>query len=189
LKNVVSAAPFATHLIVSARTVGQSRDRDGISLFSVDANIAGLCMYPYRTIDDRRAADLRFDLVRVSDGAILSEPSRALPVMEQVMDEAVAALCAEAVGVMRRLLRDTIDYTRQRRQFGQPIAQFQALQHRIADMYLALEQARSAVFLATLKLTDRRPRGGSRCRPQKPPLASVAASSAKTRYSSTAAWA
>ena len=156
IKNVVSAAPFATHLIVSARTLGEPRDCEGITLFVVDVNAAGLSMYSYRTIDDRRAADVIFDLVCLPDGALLGEAGTALPVIEQVMDEAIAALCAEAVGVMRRLLTYTIDYTQQRRQFGQPIAQFQALQHRIADMYMALEQARSATYLATLKL-DRSP--------------------------------
>ncbi|HEY3653712.1 MAG TPA: acyl-CoA dehydrogenase [Steroidobacteraceae bacterium] len=157
MKNVVSAAPFATHLIVSARTLGQPRDREGISLFLVNTNTAGLSMYPYRTIDDRRAADVQFDLVRLPNNALLGEPGTALPLIELVMDEAIAALCAEAAGVMRRLLTHTIEYTQQRRQFGQTIAQFQALQHRIADMYMALEQACSAVYLATLKL-DRSPR-------------------------------
>jgi len=152
IKNVVSAAPFATHLIVSARTFGQPRDREGISLFLVDVNAAGVRMYPYRTIDDRRAADVRFDLVRLPDEAVLGEPGKALPVIEEVADHAIAALCAEAVGVMRRLLTDTIEYTQRRRQFGQPLGQFQALQHGMADMYMALERARSATFLATLKL-------------------------------------
>jgi alkylation response protein AidB-like acyl-CoA dehydrogenase len=156
MKNVVSAAPSATHLIVSARTSGQPRDREGISLFLVNADAAGLSMYPYRTIDDRRAADVRLDLVRLPDEAVLGDAGKALPLIEQVMDEAIAALCAEALGVMRRLLTYTIEYTQQRRQFGQPIAQFQAVQHRVADMYMALEQARSAVYLATLKL-DRSP--------------------------------
>jgi alkylation response protein AidB-like acyl-CoA dehydrogenase len=152
MKSVVSAAPFATHLIVSARTSGLSRDREGISLFLVTADAPGLRLHPYRTIDDRRAADVQLDLPGVTDEMMLGETGKALPVIEQVMDEATAAVCAEAVGAMRRLLAYTIEYTQQRRQFGQPIAQFQALQHRIADMYMALEQARSATYLATLKL-------------------------------------
>jgi alkylation response protein AidB-like acyl-CoA dehydrogenase len=152
MKSVVSAAPFATHLIVSARTSGQPRDSEGVSLFLVTADTPGLRMYPYRTIDDRRAADVRLDLLGLADETMLGEVGKALPVIEQVMDEATAAVCAEAVGVMRRLLSYTIEYTQQRRQFGQPIAQFQALQHRIADMYMAFEQARSATYLATLRL-------------------------------------
>jgi len=151
-KTVVSAAPLATHLIVSARTAGTQRDRSGISLFLVEPNIKGLTAHTYRTIDDRRAADLQFDRVRVPADALLGEDGRALPLIQQVMDEATAAVCSEAVGAMRRLLHDTIDYAQQRRQFGQPIAQFQVLQHRMVDMYMALEQAVSAVYLATLKL-------------------------------------
>jgi alkylation response protein AidB-like acyl-CoA dehydrogenase len=151
-KAVVSAAPLATHLIVSARTAGAQRDLAGISLFLLEANIEGLTAHPYRTIDDRRAADLMFDRVRIPAGARLGEDGRALPIIEQVMDEATAAVSAEAVGAMRRLLHDTVEYAKQRRQFGQPIAQFQVLQHRMVDMYMALEQAVSAVYLATLKL-------------------------------------
>jgi alkylation response protein AidB-like acyl-CoA dehydrogenase len=152
MKNVVSAAPFATHLIVSARTFGQPRDREGISLFLVDMNATGVTMFPYRTIDDRRAADVRFDFVRLPDEAVLGEAGQALPAIEEIVDHAIAALCAEAVGVMGRLLTYTIEYTQRRRQFGQPLGEFQALQHRMADMYMALERARSATFLATLKL-------------------------------------
>jgi alkylation response protein AidB-like acyl-CoA dehydrogenase len=151
-KTVVSAAPVATHLIVSARTTGAQRDCSGISLFLTEANVMGLAAHAYRTIDDRRAADLVFDRVRVPADALLGEEGNALPIIEQVMDEATAAVSAEAVGAMRRLLHDTIDYAKQRRQFGQPIAQFQVLQHRMVDMYMALEQAVSAVYLATLKL-------------------------------------
>jgi len=152
MKNVVAAAPFATHLIVSARTFGQPRDREGISLFLVDVNAAGVSMYPYRTVDDRRSADVRFDLVRLPDETVLGEPGEALTAIEQVVDQATAAVCAEALGAMRRLLSYTVEYAQQRRQFGQPIAQFQALQHRMVDMYMELERARSATYLATLKL-------------------------------------
>jgi alkylation response protein AidB-like acyl-CoA dehydrogenase len=151
-KAVVCAAPLATHLIVSARTAGARRDSVGVSLFLLEANAAGVTAHGYRTIDDRRAADLVFDQVRVPANALLGEEGNALSIIEQVMDEATAAVSAEAVGAMRRLLHATIDYAKQRRQFGQPIAQFQVLQHRMVDMYMALEQAVSAVYLATLKL-------------------------------------
>jgi alkylation response protein AidB-like acyl-CoA dehydrogenase len=152
-KNIVFGAPLATHIIVSARTHGQRTDPDGISLFLVDRGVAGLKMYPYVTLDERRAADVWFEHVKLPEAALLGTIGLALPLIDLVMDEATAALCAEATGVMRRLLDSTVEYTRQRRQFGQPISQFQALQHRMADMYIALEQARSAVMLATLKLT------------------------------------
>src|SRR5690606_28098922 len=100
----------------------------------------------------RRAGNVVFNDVLLSADALIGEEGRALPLIEQVADEAIAALCAEALGVASRLLDDTIDYTRQRRQFGQPIAQFQALQHRMVDMYMQLEMARSATYLATMKL-------------------------------------
>lgn len=152
LKAVVIAAPFASHLIVTARTSGARRDLDGISLFLVDRGAAGLASHDYRLIDGRPAADLTFAKTALPADALLTPAGSAFPLIEQVVDEAIAAICAEAVGGMRRMLQDTIDYTRQRRQFGQPLASFQVLQHRMVDMYMALEQAVSAVYLATLKL-------------------------------------
>ena len=151
-KSVVEGAPAATHLIVSARTSCETRDRDGLSLFVMDAKTAGIGSHDYRLIDGRSAADLQFRDVRVPADALLGGEGDASGLIEQVMDEATAALCSEAVGVMRRLLEDTIAYTQQRRQFGQPLSSFQVLQHRMVDMYMALEQAVSAVYMATLKL-------------------------------------
>lgn len=151
-KSVVAAAPVASHLIVSARTAGTERDRAGLSLFLIDAQAAGITAHDYALIDGRSAADLQLTNVRVPDDALIGSEGDALPLIEQVMDEATAAVCAEAVGAMRKLLEDTIAYTKQRRQFGQPLSSFQVLQHRMVDMYMALEQAVSAVFLATLKL-------------------------------------
>lgn len=156
-KAVVIAAPWATQLLVTARTPGNvsgdANNRDGISLFLVDKSTAGITLSEYPTVDGRRAGDVVFNDVLLSADALIGEEGRALPLIEQVADEAIAALCAEALGVMSRLLEDTIDYTRQRRQFGQPIAQFQVLQHRMVDMYMQLEMARSATYLATMKLT------------------------------------
>lgn len=151
-KAVVVGAPVASHIIVAARTAGQQRDINGISLFLVDRGATGLTSHPYRLIDGRLAADLIFEEVELPAHALLSEEGKAFPLIEQVMDEATAALCADAVGGMRRMLQDTIDYTKQRRQFGQPLASFQALQHRMVDMYTALEQAVSALYLATIRL-------------------------------------
>lgn len=151
-KSVVDAAPVATHLLVTARTAGDRRDPSGISLFVVDKDAAGVSGHEYRLIDGRSAADLEFADVRVPANALLGAEGQSLAVIEQVRDEAIAAICSEAVGGMRRMLQDTIDYTKQRRQFGQPLASFQVLQHRMVDMYMALEQAVSAVYLATLKL-------------------------------------
>lgn len=153
-KAVVKAAPWATHLLVSARTAGQPGDRDGVSLFLVDRNSAGVEITDYPTVDGRRASDILFKDVKLPAEALLGAEGQALALIEQVGDEAVAALCAEALGVNARMLEDTVDYTKQRRQFGQPLASFQALQHRMVDMYMKVEMARSATYLATMKLAE-----------------------------------
>ncbi|WP_226349872.1 acyl-CoA dehydrogenase family protein [Pseudonocardia sp. ICBG601] len=155
-KAVVVGAPHATHLLLSARTAGDRRDEDGISLFAVPfdaaAPPAGMRVHPYRTIDDRHAADLELDGVRLPPDALLGDEGQGWTVLSPALDEAVAAVCAEAVGSLRTVLADTVAYTKERRQFGQPIGSFQALQHRMVDMYLELEQAVSATYLATLRL-------------------------------------
>lgn len=142
-------APLATHLLVTART------ENGISLFLLDMSAprAGLGMHGYRTVDDRRAADVAFQGVRVPADALLGEEGRAWPSIAQARDEGAAAVCAEAVGNMRKVLADTVEYAKQRQQFGQPIGSFQALQHRMVDMHIELEQSVSAMYLAALKLT------------------------------------
>jgi hypothetical protein len=149
LKDAVIAAPFATHLIVTARTRGGRRDRDGVSAFLVAREAAGVTLREYPTVDGSRAADVRLDGVV---GEAIGEPGRGFDSLEATLDEGVAALCAEAVGVMGRMLADTVEYARQRRQFDQPIAANQVLQHRMVDMYIALEQAVSMSYMATLKL-------------------------------------
>jgi alkylation response protein AidB-like acyl-CoA dehydrogenase len=156
-KSVVTSAPIATHLIVTARTGGNPTDRDGISLFLVDPAAPGITAHPLRTVDDRVAADLVFEGVRLPADALLGAEGGAWPLIEHVVDEATAAVCAEALGCMRKVLADTVEYTRQRTQFGQPISRFQVLQHRMVDMYLEVEQAAAAVQLATsaLEASDR----------------------------------
>ena len=151
-KSVVTSAPIATHLIVTARTGGQPADRDGISLFLVDPAAPGITAHPLRTVDDRVAADLVFSGVRLPADALLGAEGDAWPLVEQVVDEATAAVCAEAVGCLRKVLADTVGYTKQRTQFGQPISRFQVLQHRMVDMYLEVEQAAASVHLATAAL-------------------------------------
>jgi len=153
-KAAVVAAPWARHLLVSARTAGAVDDAQGISLFLVDAGTPGLRLRPFHTLDGRRAADVEFDGATLPPTALLGPMGQALPLLAQALDEAVSAQCAESVGLMARLLRETVDYTRQRRQFGQPIASFQVLQHRMADMLMQLELARSATYGATLALDD-----------------------------------
>lgn len=148
-KIVAVGAPLATHLLISAGTSG-----GGISLFLVDLDAAasGVTVHGYRTVDDRRAADVVLDGVRLPADALLGSPGQAGPSLEQARDEGAAAIAAEAVGCMRKVLADTVEYCKQRQQFGQPIGGFQVLQHRMVDMYLELEQAVAAVYLAVLHL-------------------------------------
>ncbi len=147
-KTVVMSAPLATHLLVTARTA------NGISLFLVGADAVGIEAHGYRTVDDRRASDLVFDGVKLPAGSLLGDEGDAWPSLEQARDEGAAAICSEAVGCMRKVLADTVEYCKQRQQFGQPIGSFQVLQHRMVDMYIELEQAVAAVFLAVLHLED-----------------------------------
>ncbi|MEZ0367383.1 acyl-CoA dehydrogenase family protein [Mycobacterium sp. pUA109] len=149
-KIVAVGAPLATHLLVTARTP----DTDGVSLFLVElaAATAGIAMHPYRTIDDRRAADVVLQGLRLPGSALVGVAGQAGPSLQQARDEGAAAVAAEAVGCMRKVLADTVAYCKQRQQFGQPIGSFQALQHRMVDMYLELEQAVAAVYLAVLNL-------------------------------------
>jgi alkylation response protein AidB-like acyl-CoA dehydrogenase len=155
-KVVVSSAPLATHLLVTARTGGKQRDTAGVSVFLVDVDADngpdGLAVHEYRTIDDRRAADLEFTGLRVPADALVGGEGDAWASIERAVDEATAAVSSEAVGLMRKVLSDTVEYAKQRQQFGQPIGSFQALQHRMVDMYMELEQAIAAVYLAILHL-------------------------------------
>lgn len=146
-KVVVLNAPLATHLLIAART------DVGVSLLLTDFDAAdppaGVTVHPYRTIDDRRAADLTFDGLRLSADAMLGEAEASLL---RARDEGAAAVVSEAVGGMRKVLADTVEYSKQRQQFGQPIGSFQVLQHRMVDMYMELEQAVAAAYLAVLNL-------------------------------------
>ncbi|ORM31903.1 acyl-CoA dehydrogenase family protein [Williamsia sp. 1135] len=155
-KEVVSSAPLANHLLVTARTDGEQRDTDGISLFLLEfdaaAPAAGLGVHSYRTIDDRQASDLTFTDVRVPADALIGAEGQAWESIDRAVDEATAAVASEAVGLMRKVLNDTVDYAKQRQQFGQAIGSFQALQHRMVDMYMELEQSTAAVYLAVLNL-------------------------------------
>lgn len=153
-KIVVTAAPLATHLLITARTSGESADPQGISLFLTEFDPAspppGVEVHGYRTIDDRRGADLTFDGLRLHADALLTEDAAGS--LARARDEGAAAVCAEAVGSMRKVLSDTVEYCKQRQQFGQPIGTFQVLQHRMVDMYMELEQSVAAVYLAVLNL-------------------------------------
>ncbi len=151
-KSVVVAAPWASQFLVTARTAGAVTERDGVSLFVIDKSASGVTVTDYPTLDGRRAADVVFDGAWVPADAMLGHDGTAIDAIDQVGDEAIAALCAEGVGVLSTMQHDTVEYTQQRRQFGQPIANFQVLQHRMVDMFMEIELARSATYLATLKI-------------------------------------
>lgn len=151
-KCVVIAAPWATHLLVAARTAGQAGEGQGLSLFVVPADAPGLTMTPYRMLDERRAADVHFAGVELGAGALVGAEGQGLALLEEWRDRAIAAAAAEACGVIERLLDDTVAYAKQREQFGQKIGSFQVLQHRMVDMVLELELACSAAMLACQSL-------------------------------------
>ena len=156
-KAMVLGGPWATHLVVTARTGGAQRERGGVSTFIVDAAAKGIARQDYATIDGGRAADVTFENVSVPAEALIGAEGEAAPLLEQAIDEATVALCAEAVGLMRAMHAQTVDYTKQRRQFGQPLGAFQVLRHRMVDMYIQLEQATSITYLAAIRLADEDP--------------------------------
>ncbi len=151
-KAVVLNGGIANKIIVSARTSGQQTDKDGISLFIVDSDTAGVEIKSYRTQDGGRAAEVRFNNVQVSHEQLLGSKGKSLPIIESVLDRATLAVCAEAVGAMESATTKTVEYTKTRVQFGVPIAKFQALQHRMADMFIEQQQAKSIVLMAAMKL-------------------------------------
>jgi alkylation response protein AidB-like acyl-CoA dehydrogenase len=150
-KAVVLHAGLADTLLVSARTAGETRDTDGVTLFLVPRETPGVRLEEYRNVDGQRAADVYLTDVELPAGHRLGIAGAALPAIEAALDIGLAALCAEAVGIMQGLLNATVDYLRTRQQFGQPIGRFQALQHRVADMVGHLEQARSMSYLAAMR--------------------------------------
>ncbi len=153
-KAVVIGAPFATHLIVTARTSGGQRDKSGITVFLVPKSAKGVSTRDYPTVDGLRASEVMLENVSVPAAAVIGEVDNGLPLIEKVADNAIAALCAEAVGCMKVLNEATITYAKQRKQFGQPIANFQVLQHRMVDMFMACEQGISMTYMVTLKLDE-----------------------------------
>lgn len=151
-KAVVYAAPWATHLLVTARTGGSQREASGVSLFLVDANAPGITRRDYPTVDGFRASEVYFENCAVPADALLGGEGEALPLVELIVDQACVALGAEASGVTAKLHEGTLDYSKQRQQFGQPIGRFQVLQHRMADMFIEVEQIKSMTLMGTLRL-------------------------------------
>ena len=149
-KFVVLNGENADTLIVTARTKGGQRDASGIGVFLVPGNAKGVSKKGYPTQDGLHAADITFTGVEVGADAAIGDPENGLALIEQVVDDARIAMCAEAVGAMDESLKSTVEYLKTRTQFGVPIGSFQVLQHRAADMFVAVEQARSMSMFATM---------------------------------------
>ena len=148
-KGVVYAAPWATHLLVTARTGGGRRDREGVELFLIEASAKGISRRDYPTVDGFRASEVYFENVAIPGEALLPG---GIDLIERVVDECTVAVCAEATGIGRAMLAQTVEYTGQRKQFGVPIGKFQVLQHRMADMLVEAEQIASMALMGTLRL-------------------------------------
>lgn len=149
-KAVVEHASNATHLLVTARTGGSQRDAGGIALLLIPADAKGITRRDYLTVHGTSASEVYFENVAVGAEHILGQD--ALPLIETIVDHATAAVCAEACGVLKVLHAQTLDYAKQRKQFGKAIGDFQVIQHRLVDMFMEVEQAVSMTMMATLKL-------------------------------------
>ena len=150
-KGLVLNGDSAQKLIVLARLEGGQRDKDGLGLFLIDADAPGVTRRAYPTQDGRRAAEISFSGAKAR---ALGEPGKAGPAMVRVIEDAIAALAAEAVGAMAEAVEMTTEYLKTRKQFGVAIGSFQALQHRASDMVVALEQARSMMYLAAMSTSE-----------------------------------
>jgi alkylation response protein AidB-like acyl-CoA dehydrogenase len=147
-KSVVFAASMATHVIIAARTSGDQRSKDGITLFIADIKSEGISLQTYPTIDEYRASEMVIENLKVSNNMVLGEVDSAHDTIEEVIDLATIAACSEAVGVLQVLKDSTTDYCRQRKQFGQPIGKNQVIQHRLVDMMIEYEQSKSILYAA-----------------------------------------
>lgn len=151
-KAVVLHGDSADKLVVSARTSGDTMDAEGISLFLVDTDAKGVSIQGYPTIDGLHAAEVKLDGVEVGEDALIGQEGKAADLIELTQDRGAFAVCAEAVGAMTMACDMTLDYLKQRKQFGVPIGTFQSVQHRMVEMRIELEQARSATMKAAAKL-------------------------------------
>ena len=153
-KSVVAHGDGADRLIVSARSSGEREDPDGIGLFLVDAKASGVARRSYPMRDGTRAAEIGLSGVEVARDDVLGEPGKALLAIERVVEAGIAATSAEAVGAMEAMHAMTLEYLKTRQQFGKPIGQNQVLQHRSAEMLMALEQGRSMAMLAAMTVNE-----------------------------------
>ena len=142
----------ADELLVVARESGGESDADGISIFLVNPGTTGITIRPFTNIDGQKSSEIDFNGVTVPSSARLGEKGNALAAIERVTDKAIVGISAEAVGVLETLLQKTVEYSKTRRQFGTVIGTFQALQHRMADMFIECQLARSIVVMAAMKL-------------------------------------
>ncbi len=153
-KSMVYNANAADFMIVVARTSGEVNDNEGISLFILPSDTEGLTLENYPTVDGYQASEIIFDKVKVNASQLLGEEGQGLETLKKVMDEAIIAVCSEAVGAMELLYKDTVEYSKQRVQFDHPIGDFQVLQHRMVDMFIETEQSRSLLMKATQEMAE-----------------------------------
>jgi alkylation response protein AidB-like acyl-CoA dehydrogenase len=151
-KSVVLNGESAEQLLVSVRTSGATTDRDGISLIVVDANAAGVRRRSYANVDGQRAADIWFENVTVPAANFVGEVGGAIEAIEVAIDKAALAVCAEAVGAMQVSLDKTVEYSKIRKQFKVTLSTFQALQHRMANMFIEVQQAKSILLMAAMEM-------------------------------------
>ena len=158
-KAAVIGAPWAGKFLVSARTSGSQRDRDGVSLFVVDRHSANLHLQSFKTIDGRRAAEVTLKDVQVPVSQLLGTEGEGVAALEACRDRAIGALCAEAIGAMGELNAATLEYAKTRKQFGVALGTFQVLQHRMVDMFIAIEESISLTQHLNLSLAAAEPHG------------------------------
>ena len=150
-KSMVLNAESSDHIVVVTRTNGGQVDEEGITLFLVDSDSKGLERNNFPTVDGLRASEITFDNVEVNSERMIGDLNKGFIILRTITNNAILALCAEAVGAMEVLYKDTVEYTQQREQFDHPLSDFQVLQHRMVDMFMEYEQCKSLLFRATME--------------------------------------
>ena len=156
-KSMVLTAESADKIVVVARTNGSQVDEEGISLFLIDADAEGIDRENFPTVDGLRASEISFKDVQVTSECLIGEKDKGFSILQAVVNDAILALAAEAVGAMEVLYKDTVEYTQQREQFDHPLSDFQVLQHRMVDMFMEYEQCKSLLYMATMKYEEGAP--------------------------------
>ncbi|MDA1073489.1 MAG: acyl-CoA dehydrogenase family protein, partial [Proteobacteria bacterium] len=153
-KSMVLNAATADQIVVSARTSGGQIDTNGISLFLVDSSAEGLSRDNFPTVDGLRASEVTFKNVQVGSDRLIGQIDQGYGILNSVANDAILALCAEAVGAMEVLYKDTVAYTQEREQFDHPLSEFQVLQHRMVEMFMEYEQTKSLLYRATMEAAN-----------------------------------